>query len=157
MELLAPAGSFDAAVAAVQAGADAIYIGGKNFSARRGAKNFTDEEIAELVKYCHLHGTDVHVAANILVKPSEEEEFIRYVGFLNSLGIDALIIQDIGMAKIIREIYPDLPLHASTQMTAASLSHVKYLEDMGFSRVVLARELSKEEILYICKNSKIEI
>lgn len=157
MELLAPAGSFDAAVAAVQAGADAIYIGGKDFSARRGAKNFTDEEIIEIVKYCHLHNTDVHVAANILVKPEETEKFIEYVGFLNSSGIDALIIQDIGMAKIIRKIYPDLPLHASTQMTCASLLHVKYLEDMGFSRVVLARELSKEEILYICKNSKIEI
>ncbi len=157
MELLAPAGSFDAAVAAVQAGADAIYIGGKNFSARRGSKNFTDEEITEVVKYCHLHNVQVHVAANILVKPSEVEEFIEYIGFLNAVQVDAVIIQDIGMAKLIRKLYPDLSLHASTQMTAASLSHVKYLEEMGFTRVVLARELSREEIKYISKNSDIEI
>jgi len=99
----------------------------------------------------------VHVAANILVKPDEVEEFIEYIGFLNAADVDAVIIQDIGMAKAVREVYPDLPIHGSTQMTAASLSAVRYLEEAGFSRVVLARELSEKEIRYICENTDVEI
>ena len=157
MELLAPAGSFESVIAAVQSGANAIYIGGKEFSARRSAENFTREDIKEVVRYCHLRGVDVHVAANILIKPDEVDDFIDYLGFLNEADVDAVIIQDIGMAKVVRKIYPDLALHASTQMTVASLSAVKYLEKFGFSRVVLARELSKEQIKYICDNSDIEI
>ncbi len=157
MELLAPAGNMESVVAAVRGGADAVYIGGKNFSARRSAKNFSEDEILEIVKYCHLQGVDVHVAANILVKPDEVDEFLRYMGFLNSASVDAVIIQDIGMAKATKEAYPDLILHASTQLTATSLQSVRYLEEMGFSRVVLARELSKEEIKYICENAKAEI
>ncbi len=157
MELLAPAGSMEAVIAAVQSGADAVYIGGKEFSARSSAKNFTNEEIIEVVKYCHLRGADVHVAANILVKPGEVKNFMEYMGFLNSSGVDAVIIQDIGMASLVKKHFPDLPLHASTQMTAASLSAVKYLEEMGFSRVVLSRELSYKEIKYICENTSTEI
>ena len=157
MELLAPAGSFEAVIAAVQSGANAIYIGGKEFSARRSAENFTREEIKEVVRYCHLRGVDVHVAANILIKPDEVDDFIDYLGFLNGVDVDAVIIQDIGMAKLARKLYPELPLHASTQMTVASLSAVKYLENAGFSRVVLARELSGEQIKYICDNSDVEI
>ena len=157
MELLAPAGSFESVIAAVQSGANAIYIGGKEFSARRSAENFTREDIKEVVRYCHLRGVDVHVAANILIKPDVVDDFIDYLGFLNEADVDAVIIQDIGMAKVVRKIYPDLALHASTQMTVASLSAVKYLEKFGFSRVVLARELSKEQIKYICDNSDIEI
>ncbi len=156
MELLAPSGSFEAVIAAVQSGADAVYIGGKEFSARSGAENFSNEEIAEVIRYCHLRGVKVHVAANILVKERETAQFLEYMGFLNSAGVDAVIIQDIGMAKAVRERYPELPLHASTQMTVASLSAVKYLEKMGFTRVVLARELSADEIGYIAKNSNIE-
>ncbi len=156
MELLAPAGSFDAVVAAVEGGADAVYIGGKEFSARSGAENFENNEITAVVRYCHLRGVKVHVAANILVKEKESARFLEYMSFLNSAGVDAVIIQDIGMAKLTHERYPDLPLHASTQMTAASLSAVNYLAKMGFSRVVLARELSAEEISYIAGNAAIE-
>lgn len=156
MELLAPAGNMESVVSAVNMGANAVYIGGKHFSARRSADNFDREEISEVVRYCHLRGVDVHVAANILVKPDEVEEFIDYMGFLNAVGVDAVIIQDIGMAKLTKSIYPDLPLHASTQMTAASLSAVRYLERAGFSRVVLSRELSERQITNIVKNSNIE-
>ncbi len=157
MELLAPAGSMESVVSAVQSGADAVYIGAKEFSARHSAKNFSDDEIKDVVRYCHLRGVAVHVAANILIKETECESFLNYIGFLNDVGVDAVIIQDIGMASMVRKLYPDLPIHASTQMTVASLSAVKYLEKMGFSRVVLARELSADEIEYIAKNTEIEI
>ena len=157
MELLAPAGSPEALLAAVSFGADAVYIGGRNFSARHGAKNFSDEELEEAVKYCHLRGVKVHVTANTLIKQDETESFIEYLGFLNRINVDAVIIQDIGMAALARKLYPDLPLHASTQMTVATLSGVKFLEDMGFERVVLARELSMKEIRFICENSNAEI
>lgn len=157
MELLAPAGSYAAAVAAVNNGADAVYIGGSKFSARRSAKNFTDEEIKRISDYCRVRGVSLHVAANISVKDKEKNEFIEYVGYLNDVGIDALIIQDIGMAAKIRKFFPDLPLHASTQMTAASLDAVRFLENAGFSRVVLSRELPKNEIESICKSSRAEI
>lgn len=157
MELLAPAGSQEALVAAVSFGADAVYIGGKKFSARSGAKNFSDEELEEAVKYCHLHDVKVHVTANTLIKQNEAENFIEYLGFLNRINVDAVIIQDIGMAAIARKLYPDLPLHASTQMTVATLSGVKFLENMGFERVVFARELSMAEIKFICENSSAEI
>ncbi len=157
MELLAPAGSARAAWAAVQSGADAVYIGGEQFSARKSADNFTLPEIGRLVEYCHLRGTAVHVAANTLVKETETVRFLEYVRTLNSLGIDALIIQDIGMAARVREMCPDLPLHASTQMTAASLEAVRFLEAAGFSRVVLARELSREQIQEIKAGAKAEI
>ncbi len=157
MELLAPAGSPEALFAAVSFGADAVYIGGKNFSARHGAKNFSDEELEEAVKYCHLRDVKVHVTANTLIKQDETESFIEYLGFLNRINVDAVIIQDIGMAALARKLYPDLPLHASTQMTVATLSGVKFLEDMGFERVVLARELSMDEIRFICENSNAEI
>ena len=157
MELLAPAGSEDAMIAAVQNGADAIYIGGSKFSARRSAKNFSEEEIKKVLEYCHIRGVKVHVAANILIKDKECGEFTDYIGTLNELGIDALIIQDIGMAHKIHKFFPDLPLHASTQMTAASIDAVRFLERCGFSRVVLSRELSEKEIKDICAAAKAEI
>jgi len=157
MEILAPAGSEEALIAAVQSGADAVYIGGNKFSARSSAKNFSVEDMKRLVEYCHVRGVAVHVAANILIKEKEADEFLDYIKQLNDINIDALIIQDIGMAVRIKEMFPDLPLHASTQMTAASLDTVKFLEKTGFSRVVLARELSYEEIKNICRNSNVEI
>ena len=156
MEILAPAGSMDVLHAAVQSGADAVYIGGTEFSARRSAANFTISQIAEAVRYCHLRGAKLHVAANILVKEKEKQAFLDYVGKLNDLGIDAVIIQDIGMASAVRKCYPDLPLHASTQMTVTNLSGALFLQNIGFSRIVLARELSKEVIKKICDGIKIE-
>ena len=156
MELLAPAGSYEALCAAVQSGADAVYIGGSEFSARKGAVNFTIEEIEKAARYCHLRGVHLHVAANILIKEKEKERFLKYIGKLNEIGVDAVIIQDIGMASAVHKMYPDLPLHASTQMTVTSVSAAKKLRQVGFSRVVLARELSKEAILKISREAGVE-
>ena len=156
MEILAPAGSAEALYAAVQSGADAVYIGGTEFSARKSAANFTLTEIEEAVKYCHIRGVKLHIAANILIKEKEKVRFLEYVGRLNEIGIDALIIQDIGMANAVSKMYPDLPLHASTQMTVTNICGAQVLKKMGFSRIVLARELSKEAIKKICDNVKTE-
>ncbi len=156
MELLAPAGSFETLKAAVQSGADAVYIGGSEFSARRSAVNFTPAEIEEAAKYCRLRNVKLHVAANILIKEKETEAFLEYIGKLNDIGVDAVIIQDIGMAMVVHQMYPDLPLHASTQMTVTNLESAKKLKEAGFSRVVLARELSKEAMEKITKESGIE-
>lgn len=157
IELLAPAGSSEALHAAVQSGADAVYIGGTSFNARQSAKNFTIEDIKREADYCHLYGVDLHVTLNTLIKERELKKVIEYVEALNDAGVDALIVQDLGVAKLIRKICPDMPLHASTQMTVTSLEGVRYLEDMGFTRVVLARELSCDEIKKITDNAKAEI
>lgn len=156
MELLAPAGSFSALCAAVQSGADAVYIGGSEFSARSSAVNFTIEEIEKAARYCHLRGVNLHVAANILIKDKEKERFLAYIGKLNKIGVDAVIIQDIGMATLVHKMYPDLPLHASTQMTISSVAAAKKMKELGFSRVVLARELSREAIKKISQEAGIE-
>lgn len=157
MELLAPAGSPAALRAAVQSGADAVYLGADAFGARQSAENFTPDELPRWVDYCHMYGVDVHVTVNTLIKNNELSKLSEYAKRLNNAHVDALIVQDLGAAEIIKNTIPDMALHASTQMTVTSLEGVKYLENMGFSRVVLARELSKDEIEYICKNAKAEI
>ena len=157
MELLSPAGNAAALGAAVQSGADAVYLGGSEFGARHSAENFSLDEIKRWTDYCHLYGVQVHVTVNTLVKEKELTRLQEYVKGLSFAGVDALIIQDIGAAEIIKNTIPDMTLHASTQMTVTSLEGVKYLEDIGFERVVLARELSSEEIAYICKNTDAEI
>lgn len=157
MELLAPAGSGAALHAAVQSGADAVYLGGTMFGARHSAENFSMEDMKTWVDYCHLYGVDAHVTVNTLIKEREIRQLQEYVRELNNIGVDALIVQDIGAAEIIKNTIPDMTLHASTQMTVTSTEGVKYLENMGFSRVVLARELSEKEIEHICKNAKAEI
>ncbi len=157
MELLAPAGSAAALHAAVQSGADAVYLGGMEFGARHSAENFSFDDMKEWADYCHLYGVDVHVTVNTLIKEKEISRLRQYVKELNKIGVDALIVQDIGAAEIIKNTVPDMTLHGSTQMTVTSLEGVKYLEKMGFSRVVLARELSEKEIEHICKNTKAEI
>jgi putative protease len=157
MELLAPAGNASALHAAVQSGANAVYIGGPKFNARSSADNFSIGDIKKYADYCHLYNVDVHVALNTLIKEKEIPALIDYAYKLNDAGVDALIIQDIGAAELIKKAIPYMELHASTQMTVTSLDGVKYLEDMGFSRVVLARELSEKEIEHICKNAKAEI
>ena len=156
-ELLAPGGGEAALRAAVQSGADAVYIGGPKFSARRSADNFSVEDIKKQADYCHLYGVDLHTAVNILIKENELSELKSYIYDLCDAGADALIIQDIGAAELIHKLVPEMPLHASTQMTVTSLEGVRYLEEKGFSRVVLARELSGKEIEHICKNAKAEI
>lgn len=157
MELLAPAGGVKELKAAVQSGADAVYIGAASFSARAGADNFTQDVMREAVGYAHAYGVKVHCAINTLIKESELQEAIDTAISANECGVDAIIIQDIGLASHIKRVLPDMELHASTQMTVTSLEGVRYLEEKGFSRVVLARELSLEEIEYIAKNAKAEI
>ena len=123
-EILAPAGGERALTAAVQSGADAVYLGGPLFNARQSADNFSIEDLEKWVKYCHLYGVFVYVTVNTLIKEREMESLASYVGELNRIGVDALIVQDMGAAQVIRKIAPKLPIHASTQMTVTSLSGV---------------------------------
>ncbi|MGO0901880.1 U32 family peptidase [Clostridioides difficile] len=157
IELLAPVGSFDSLKAAVQNGANAVYLGGKDFSARASANNFDRNELIDAVKYSHIRGVQVFVTVNTLIKQYEIEDFVEYVKFLYDIDIDALIVQDIGMARLIKRLLPDFELHASTQMVAHSLEDVKYLQSVGFDRVVLARELNVDEIKWICENTTVDI
>ena len=157
IELLAPVGSFDSLKAAVQNGANAVYLGGKDFSARASANNFDREELKEAVKYAHIRDVRVFVTTNTLIKQNELEDFVEYAKFLYDIDVDAIIMQDIGAAMLIHELLPDFELHASTQMVAHSLEDVQYLESIGFKRVVLARELTVEEIRYICDNTNVDI
>lgn len=157
IELLAPVGSFDSLKAAVQNGANAVYLGGKDFSARASANNFDRNDLIEAVKYSHIRGVQVFVTVNTLIKQYEIDDFIEYVKFLYDIDIDALIVQDIGMARLIKELLPDFELHASTQMVSHSLEDVKYLQSVGFDRVVLARELNVDEIKWICENTTLDI
>ena len=157
IELLAPVGSFEALKAAVQNGANAVYLGGKDFSARASANNFDRDELKEAVRYAHIRNVQVFVTANTLIKQDEIENFVEYAKFLYDIDVDAIILQDIGIAKLIKKLLPDFELHASTQMVAHSLEDVKYLENAGFDRVVLARELTIQEIKEICDNTNVDI
>jgi putative protease len=157
IELLSPAGTWGALVAAVQNGADAIYLGGKAFNARQYAGNFDNEKLKQAVEYCHIRGVKIYLTVNTLLNDRELKELIDYIIYAYNIGIDAVIVQDLGVAKLIKEITPDFSLHASTQMTVHNLDGVKLLEKIGFDRVVLARELSCEEIKYICQNTSLEI
>ena len=157
IELLSPAGSMEALRAAVQNGADAVYLGVGAFNARQSAKNFTPETLPEAVKYCHIRGVQVHLAINTLVTDRElpkVEELIRQGA---DCGVDAFIVQDLGVTQLCRQIAPKIPVHGSTQMTVHSLPGVQLCAAMGMKRVVLSRELSREEIRYICAQSPIEI
>lgn len=157
MELLAPAGTPDRLWAALSAGADAVYLGGKQFSARRFAGNFTNEEIKDAVALCHALGKSVYVTLNILISDKEMPELLSYLDFLGTTGIDGLLVQDLGVARLVRERIPHVPLHASTQMTVSNLSGVEFLRTLGFKRIVLSRELSHEEISYIAHHTDVEI
>ncbi|WZL74508.1 U32 family peptidase [Clostridiaceae bacterium 35-E11] len=157
IELLAPVGSWEALEAAVQNGADAVYLGGKAFSARQHAQNFDEEELKKAVGYCHIRGVKVFVTVNTLASNEELGELTAYLTFLYKIDIDAIIVQDLGVAKLVKELLPDFELHASTQMFIHNLDGVKLLEEKGFQRVVLAREMSKEEIAWIQKNTKLDI
>ena len=156
-ELLSPAGGLSQLKAAVQSGADAVYLGASDFSARAGADNFSYDELKEAVSYAHIYNVKVHCALNTLIKENELQKAVSTAEKIYECGVDAIIIQDIGLAAHIRKMLPDIELHASTQMTVSSLEGVKYLESKGFDRVVLARELTDSEIEYIVKNSKAEI
>ena len=157
LELLAPAGSMIALKAAISNGADAVYIGGKSFSARKYASNFTDEEIIKAIQYVHLRNKKIYVTVNTLIDEKEIPEAINFVNFLYINGVDAVIIQDIGLCQLISENFSDLAIHASTQMTVNNLEGFKLLEEMGVKRVVVAREMPLEEIKRIRNNVNIEI
>lgn len=156
-ELLAPAGKWESLVAAVQNGADAVYLGEQSFSARKNAANFSWEQIEEAVKYCHVRNVRVHLALNTLISDTELKEYEKSVIKAASTGVDALIIQDIGAAHLARSVCPEMELHASTQLTASNLYDVEYLQKIGFSRIVLSRELSFEEISHIHENTDAEL
>lgn len=156
IELLAPAGNFDALKAAVNAGANAVYLAGESFGARAYADNFSRENLSAAVKFAHLRDVAVHITTNTILNDGELESFADYIKFLREANVDALLVQDLGAAEIIRQIAPEIPMHASTQMTVHNLEGVLALAELGFSRVVLSRELSLVEIENIAKNSPIE-
>ncbi len=146
IEILAPAGGFDSVVAAVRSGADAVYLGEKSFSARSSAKNFDETELSQAVAYCHIHGVKVYVTLNTLVFDDEFSKLSRAIVSAAKADVDALIVQNMGVARLAHMLVPDMPLHASTQMSVHTVSGVKALAQLGFKRVVLSREMSREEI-----------
>ena len=156
-ELLAPVGNFECLKAAVQNGADAVYFGSSSFSARAFANNFDNNELVKAIEYAKLRGVKTHLTLNTLLKNSELKDALLLAKYAYESGIDALIVQDLGLISLLQKELPDLPLYASTQMTIHNLEGVLELQKMGFQRVVLSRELSMHEIDYICKNSDIEI
>ena len=157
IELLAPAGNMEMLVAAIEAGADAVYLGGKSFGARAFSKNFTNEELVTAINYAHLYGVKVYVTVNTLVYEDEVSEFLDYVEFIHKNNVDAILIQDLGMFDLVRKTFPNLELHASTQMHIHNLDGVKLMEKLGMKRVVLARETSIDDIKNIRNNSYVEI
>ncbi|MCI5689757.1 MAG: DUF3656 domain-containing protein [Clostridiales bacterium] len=157
MELLAPAGSPEALTAAVQAGADAVYLGIGPLNARRNAKNFTPETLAQAVEYCHLRGVKVYLTLNTLLNDRELALAAETGALAARLGVDAVLVQDLGVARLLRQTCPDLPLHASTQMTVHNLDGVLACAELGMTRVVLSRELSAEAIRSLCQRSPVEL
>lgn len=157
MELLSPVGNFDNLIAAVQNGADAVYLGASSFNARANAQNFNREELKNAILYARKRGVDVHLTLNILMFQEELEEALKLAKFAYECGVSSVIVQDIGLAREIIKRFPDLPVHSSTQMTISNLYGVQLMEKLGFKRVVLARELSLKEIAYIRKNTSMEL
>lgn len=156
IELLSPAGSPEGIIAAVQNGADAVYLGLNGFNARRGATNFSEEEFAKAVRYCHIRGTKVYVTMNTVVGDRELSEAAGLARMVSDYGADGIIIQDMGLIRVIRDAVPDIPLHASTQMSVHNLAGVQACAEMGLTRAVLARELSYEQIKFIAEHATIE-
>ena len=157
MELLSPAGGFDSLIAAVQTGADAVYMGFGAFNARRSAKNFTDEEFASAVSYCHLRGVRVFLTLNTLLTDRELVQAADALKKACVMGVDAILVQDWGLLTLAREIVPDVPLHASTQMSLFTLGGANEAAALGMERVVLARELNRDEVREICAGCPAEI
>ena len=157
VELLAPAGTYEAFLAAVENGANAVYMGGKLFNARANATNFDINELKNIVEYAHLRNVKVHITMNTLLDDVEINEALEFAYEIYEIGVDAVIVQDIGLAHVLHKYVPNLELHASTQLSIHSLEGVNELAKVGFSRVVLARELSIDEIKYIVENTKTEI
>lgn len=157
IELLSPVGDFECLKAAVQNGADSVYFGANTFSARAFAHNFNLEELKRAIGYAKIRGVKTNLTLNTLVKDNELESALELAKTAYQSGIDAIIVQDLGLATHLIKLFPDLPIHASTQMTVHNLNGALALQKLGFKRIVLARELSMNEIDYICKNTNLEI
>ena len=158
VELLAPAGTYESLIGAFNAGADAVYVGGNKFGARANAVNFHDTQLLDAIDYAHIHDKNLYLTVNTLLKNHElEEELYDYLRPLYEHGLDAAIVQDAGVLRFIRRQFPGLPIHASTQMTITGTEGAKFMEELGLSRVVTARELSLQEISNISKNTNLEI
>ena len=157
VELLSPVGDFECLKAAVQNGADCVYFGADTFSARAFASNFDIDTLKEAICYAKLRGVKTNLTLNTLIKENEFEKAYNLAKKAYEFGIDAIIVQDLGLGLKLINDFPDLPIHASTQMSVHNLHGVLKLQELGFKRVVLARELSADEIAYICKNSNVEI
>lgn len=155
-ELLAPAGDFETLKQAVHHGADAIYLGGKKFGARKFASNFNEEEMKKAISYCHLYGVKIYVTVNTMIYEEELEEVIQYVSFLHHYSVDAIIVQDLGLIRILRKQFPNLEIHASTQLHNHNKEGLRLLEELGVKRVVVARELSLREIEELDTTMEIE-
>ena len=156
-ELLAPVGSKESLIAAIEAGTDAVYLSGKRYGARVYANNFNDEELIEAIKYAHIYGVKVYVTVNTIIYEYEVEDFINYIDMLHKNNVDAVIIQDIGMFDLIRKTFPNLELHISTQMHVHNIEGVKFFEKLKAQRVVIARETSIDTIKEIKNNTNIEL
>lgn len=157
IEILAPVGNAENLKAAVLSGADAVYFGLGNFNARRNAQNFTFDTAREAIEYCHSRGVKVHITLNTLIKDAEIKDAVETVRAVCEIGADAVIVQDLGLAKIIKAVCPQMEIHASTQMTVGTLEGIYELQRLGFKRAVLPRELSFDEIKYLCDHSPIDL
>nr|QNO50006.1 hypothetical protein CAGMOKBG_00026 [Methanosarcinales archaeon ANME-2c ERB4] len=156
-ELLAPAGDTESLIAAVESGCDAVYLGATTLSARASAANFAPDELADAIDYAHLRGVEAYVAVNTLVKDSETDGAADLLRHLDESGADAVIVQDVGLLSLARSLAPDLPIHASTQMTVHNSEGAGFLQDMGVTRVVLAREMTLDAIKQVMRNTDLEI
>lgn len=157
VELLAPAGTFESLVAAIQNGANAVYLAGTHFGARTNAGNFDDEELVKAIKYAHMRNVQIYVTVNTLINDADIEDCLEYIRFLHNNDVDAVILQDFGLATLINKLFLNLETHASTQMSIANTLDAKFAKQMGFKRIVLARENSLSEIKTIKENTNLEI
>ena len=157
MEILAPAGSPESLTAAVRAGADAVYLGASSFSARANAHNFDNEALAEAVRYCHAYGVKVYLAVNTVLRDEELPAALELVAYACQLPVDAVLVQDMGLFRLIGRAAPGLPLHASTQMSIHTPAGARALQQAGATRVVLSRELSLREMKGIAANASVEL
>ena len=157
VELLSPCGNYECLKAAIHNGADAVYLSGKNFGARKYADNFTNDEIIEAIKYSHLYGVKVYITVNTMIYETEVDSVIEYLKFLYINNVDAVIMQDIGIISKIRKILPDLEIHASTQCHNHNDEGLQLFKDLGITRVVLDREMSLDEIKKLKTNIELEV
>ncbi|MCI6409952.1 MAG: U32 family peptidase, partial [Lachnospiraceae bacterium] len=157
IELLSPAGDYNSFLAAISCGADAVYLSGDKFGARAYAKNFSKEELIKAIDYAHIFSRKVYLTLNTLLKDEEMGEIYDYLLPLYEAGLDAVIVQDMGVISYIRKVFYDMPVHASTQLTITGIEGIRLLENLGVTRTVLARELSMKEIEYIHDNSNMEL